>query len=202
MKKVFDAKGMVCPLPVVNAKEQIKNMNTGDELEVLVDNEIAVQNLCKFAKVKGFSADAKKIKEQEYSVTITLGDKVFVSENEEILCTPNQINDYVVAVSSQFMGEGNDDLGKALMKSFIFALTKQDVFPKTILFYNSGAFLTSEGSDCLEDINYLQANGVEVLTCGTCMNFYGITEKLAVGSATNMYDIVEILSKAGKVIKP
>jgi selenium metabolism protein YedF len=100
------------------------------------------------------------------------------------------------------MGHGNDELGKTLMKAFIFALTKQDQFPKTILLYNSGAFLSCEGSDSLEDLKLLEANGVEIMTCGTCLNFYELSEKLAVGSVTNMYDIVEKMQKASKIIKP
>ena len=91
---------------------------------------------------------------------------------------------------------------KILMKSFLYALTQQDELPDTILCYNGGAKLTCEGSESLEDLKDLAARGVEILTCGTCLNFYGITEKLQVGSVTNMYDIVERMSSADRVIKP
>ena len=100
------------------------------------------------------------------------------------------------------MGEGAEELGKILMKSFLYALTQQDELPDTILFYNGGAKLTCECSESLEDLKDLAARGVEILTCGTCLNFYGITEKLQVGSVTNMYDIVERMSSADRVIKP
>ena len=93
-------------------------------------------------------------------------------------------------------------MGKILMKSFLYALTQQDELPDTILCYNGGAKLTCEGSESLEDLKDLAARGVEILTCGTCLNFYGITEKLQVGSVTNMYDIVERMSSADRVIKP
>ena len=101
-------------------------------------------------------------------------------------------------------GEGNIwwILGKTLLKAFVFALTQQDKLPKTILFYNGGAALTCEGSAMLEDLKELEAQGVEILTCGTCLNFYGLTEKLAVGSVTNMYTIAEKLTQAGNVVKP
>ena len=101
-------------------------------------------------------------------------------------------------------GEGNIwwILGKTLLKAFVFALTQQDKLPKTILFYNGGAALTCEGSAMLEDLKALEAQGVEILTCGTCLNFYGLTEKLAVGSVTNMYTIAEKLTQAGNVVKP
>ena len=88
------------------------------------------------------------------------------------------------------------------MKGFLFAVGQLPELPKTILFYNGGARLTTEGSDSLEDLKKMEAQGVEILTCGTCLNFYGLTDKLAVGSVTNMYTIVEKLAGAGKVIKP
>ena len=100
------------------------------------------------------------------------------------------------------MGTGNDELGTALMKSFIFALSQQDELPATLLFYNGGATLTTEGSASLEDLKSLEAQGVEILTCGTCLNYYGLTDKLQVGDVSNMYDIVEKLSGADLIIRP
>ena len=88
------------------------------------------------------------------------------------------------------------------MKGFLFAVTQLEKLPKTMLFYNGGATLTTEGSDSLEDLKSLEAQGVEIKTCGTCLNYYGLTDKLQVGEVTNMYDIVEILAKAAKVVKP
>lgn len=108
----------------------------------------------------------------------------------------------VVAVSSDKMGSGNDELGAVLMKSFFFAETQLDTLPDKILFYNGGAKLTVEGSDCLEDIKLLEKEGVEILTCGTCLDFYGLKEKLAVGTVTNMYTIAEILQNAVSIVSP
>ena len=83
-----------------------------------------------------------------------------------------------------------------------FALTKQDQLPEIILCYNSGASLTCEDSDSLEDLKSLEAEGVKILTCGTCLDFYGLKEKLAVGGVTNMYEIVEIMESAGTIVRP
>ena len=107
-----------------------------------------------------------------------------------------------MAVDTDAMGRGSEELGRTLMKGFLFAVGQLPELPKTILFYNGGARLTTEGSDSLEDLKKMEAQGVEILTCGTCLNFYGLTDKLAVGSVTNMYTIVEKLAGAGKVIKP
>lgn len=107
-----------------------------------------------------------------------------------------------MVVSSDRMGSGNDELGKVLIKGFIFAVTQLDTLPKKMLFYNGGATLTAEGSDSLEDLKSLEAQGVEILTCGTCLDYYHLKEKLAVGSVTNMYAIVEAMAEAGRIIRP
>ena len=107
----------------------------------------------------------------------------------------------MVVLASDKMGEGAEELGKTLLKAFIFSLTQQDKLPKTILLYNGGAHLTCEGSPMLDDLKALEAEGVEILTCGTCLNFYGLTEKLAVGGVTNMYVIAEKMLNAGNVVK-
>ena len=106
------------------------------------------------------------------------------------------------SLSTDKMGEGDESLGKTLMKGFIYALTQQETLPKTILLYNRGAFLSTEGSASLEDLTLLQEEGVEILTCGTCLNHYGLAEKLKVGEVTNMYDIVERMTGASKLIRP
>ena len=99
-------------------------------------------------------------------------------------------------------GKRDDELGRQLMKGFLYAQTQLDVLPDTVLLYNGGAKLSAEGSQSVEDLRSLEAQGVEILTCGTCLNFYGLSEKLAVGNVTNMYDIAEKLSGASSVIRP
>ena len=117
-------------------------------------------------------------------------------------CIPDARSNKVVVISSDKMGEGDEALGTLLMKGFVFALTQQDELPKTILFYNGGAKLTCENAPTLEDIKSLEAQGVEILTCGTCLNHYGLAEKLQVGGVTNMYVIAEKMLQASLIIKP
>ena len=197
MMKV-DARGDACPLPVVKAKKAIAELNGAGEVEVLVDNEIAVQNLTKMAQQKGYASKAEKLAEREYRVLLTVGD----APAEAPVCTPDARTDTVVAIASDKMGDGAEELGKTLLKAFVFSLTQQDKLPKSILFYNGGAHLTCEGSPMLEDLRALEAEGVEIMTCGTCLNFYGLTEKLQVGTVTNMYVIAEKMLNAGNVVKP
>lgn len=222
MKKEVNAIGDICPIPLVKAKEAIKELNGDGIVEILVDNEIAVQNLTKMAQQKGYGCASQKRNEQEYQVTLTVGETQSTSEensgeiriggrdnenqkeNEDesmIQCIPSKKNTLVV-ISSNTMGEGNPELGKTLLKGFIYALTQQDELPDQMLFYNGGAYLTCEGSPSLEDLKSLKEQGVEIYTCGTCLNFYGLTEKLQVGEVTNMYDIAERMSKADRIVKP
>ena len=192
MEKIIDCKGMACPLPVVNAKKAAEAMNPGDVLTVLVDNEIAVQNLSRFAEHKGFGVSADKKDEKEYAVIMSISGEAAESKEEEVACVmDSRRKGMLVVLSGNVMGTGDAKLGTSLMKAFVFALTKQDQLPDTILCYNSGAYLTCEGADTLEDLKLLESEGVTILTCGTCLDFYGLKEKLAVGGVTNMYDIVE-----------
>ena len=207
-KKIVDARGLACPLPVVNAKKAAEELHTGDVLTVLVDNEIAVQNLQKFAKQKGFSATGEKKAEKEFEVTINVVSDAAVQAvaeeaEEEIVCAvDSRKNGMVVVLSANVMGTGDEKLGTNLMKAFVFAVTKQDQLPETIVCYNTGAYLTCEGADTLEDMKALEAEGVNILTCGTCLDFYGIKDKLAVGAVTNMYEIVEVMEKAKNIVRP
>ena len=203
MEKIIDCKGMACPLPVVNAKKAAEELNSGDVLTVLVDNEIAVQNLTRFAEHKGFTVSAEKKADKEYAVIMTMSGSAEEGTKEEIACVmDSRRKGMLVVLSGNVMGTGDPKLGTSLMKAFVFALTKQDQLPDTILCYNTGASLTCEGADTLEDLKLLESEGVTILTCGTCLDFYGLKEKLAVGGVTNMYDIVERMENAAQIIKP
>lgn len=203
MEKIIDARGMACPLPVVNAKKASEELHPGDTLIVRVDNEIAVQNLRRFAEHKGFAALGEKRGETEYVVTMRIGAVAENAEPEETACAVDtRQKGLLVVLSANTMGTGDEKLGKALMKAFVFALTRQDTLPETVLCYNTGAFLTCEGADTLEDLKLLESEGVTVLTCGTCLDFYGLKEKLAVGGVTNMYDIVERMESARTLVRP
>ena len=203
MEKTINCMGMACPLPVVNAKKASEELQSGDVLTVMVDNEIAVQNLTRFAEHKGFNVSAEKKTDKEYTVIMTISGTAAESTEEVVSCVvDSRRKGMLVVLSANTMGSGDAKLGTSLMKAFVFALTKQDQLPDTILCYNTGAYLTCEGADTLEDLKLLESEGVTILTCGTCLDFYGLKEKLAVGSVTNMYDIVERMESATTIVKP
>ncbi len=215
MKQLIDARGKQCPVPVIETKKALKEITEG-MVEVLVDNEIAVQNLTKMAKQMKLNCSSEKVAVDHYVVHIevlkTIAEMIqSQSSNNPVPNTASTIEQNhletieettIVVLSANYMGEGNEELGKVLMKGFIYALTELDKLPKKILLYNSGAKLSIQGSDSLEDLRLLESKGVEILTCGTCLNFYGISDQLAVGSVTNMYAIAESMMEAIKIIKP
>ncbi|HIZ80499.1 MAG TPA: sulfurtransferase-like selenium metabolism protein YedF [Candidatus Mediterraneibacter pullistercoris] len=211
-----NAIGDICPIPVVKTKKALGELNGPGEIEVLVDNETAVKNVTKMAKSSGASAESEQLGEKQYRVLITVGEaaaqQVQSAKNsaaqpqgqdqQETAAGCRTCMGTVVAVGSDRMGEGSEELGRILIKSFIFALTQLDDLPDKILFYNGGAKLTVEGSESLEDLKTLEEQGVEIQTCGTCLDYYGIKDQLAIGGVTNMYSIVETLQNAMSVIRP
>ena len=199
-----NAIGDACPIPVIKTKKALSALTGPDTVKVLVDNEIAVQNVTKMAQSAGGKVSSEKEGEKRFSITIEMegAPKAALPSDEDTACVPDQRGDLVVVVSADHMGEGNEELGKVLIKGFLFAVSQLDTLPKTILFYNGGAKLTCEGSDSLADLKNMEAQGVEIMTCGTCLDYYQLKEKLAVGTVTNMYSIVEKMAGASKVIRP
>lgn len=203
MEKVVDARGLACPKPVIKAKEAIKDIKEGT-IKVLVDNEIAVQNVMKLGNYAGLAPTSEKKSDREFEIFFHVKGQEGKEETDEpAVCIPDGRKKGLVAViSSDEMGSGNEELGRLLMKGFIYALTQLEELPETILLYNGGAKLSVEGSQSLEDLKNLEAQGVEILTCGTCLNYYELSERLKVGGVTNMYDIAEKMAGASFIIKP
>ena len=208
-KEVVNALGQQCPVPVVMATRALREMREPGLLEIHVDDEIAVQNLTRMASGHHFAVHAEQKAEREFVVTIEVTEiqngaasaVPAVEEEPAPVCIPDQRGDVVVAISSACMGTGDDQLGATLMKGFLFALTQLETLPRAILFYNGGAKLTTAESASLEDLKSLEALGVEIWTCGACVNYYHLPVP-AVGQVTNMYSIAEMLSSAGKVVRP
>ena len=202
VKITVNAMGDQCPIPVVKTLKALSGLTEPSVVEVLVDYEIPVQNLTRLASSKGLKSVSEKLGEDQFVVRMEVPDPAAVKGGEEdAACHPDQRGDTVVAIASECMGHGDKELGAVLMKGFVYALSQQEELPRTILLYNGGAKLSVEGAVTVEDLKSMEAQGVELLTCGTCLNFYGLQDKLAVGSVTNMYTIVEKLMQAGKVIK-
>lgn len=196
--KQIDARKKVCPIPVIMAKEA---METEDQVQVIVDNIIAVQNIEKMARVKGYSCN-HTAQGEDYLVMLSKTGQTPKQTPEAPVSCPTCTGNYVIAINKEGMGQGDPVLSKKLLSAFFFALTKQDILPSVILFYNHGAYYTCQDSPLIEDLKVLEKKGVKILTCGTCLDFYGLKDKLIVGGVSNMYEIVETMAAAEKVIEP
>ncbi len=199
-----NALGDACPIPVVKTIKALAALGGAGTIETLVDNEVAVENLKRLASEKGCGVSVEKAAEKEWHVTFDVpeGLSVDAGEADDAQCLVPAKKNLVIQVSSDAMGAGSDELGRNLMKALIYAVTQQDELPATMLFYNGGAHLTCEGSPALDDLKALAEQGVEILTCGTCLNHYGIADKLAVGEVTNMYVICQKLEQASNIVRP
>lgn len=192
--KILDCRGLACPKPVIMTKKELENMVSG-EIEVIVDNEAAKENVSKLANNLGV---AFEIKERDSFYHIIL--KKEAKDNCEVINFEGT-KDIVLLVSSDKLGDGDDKLGAALMKSYMYALSESENKPSTLLFLNGGVKLTALGSEVIESLKILENDGVVIMSCGTCLDYYGLKDKLLIGSVTNMYTIIEKMNKATNTIK-
>ncbi|HEY5469178.1 MAG TPA: sulfurtransferase-like selenium metabolism protein YedF [Bacteroidales bacterium] len=203
--RIVDTKGQLCPAPLIAAKKVLKEISAGDSFMVLTDNKTSFDNLSRF--LKDNKADLQ-ISESEgvwsLKVTKTAGD--IVSSKTEDYCTPEishfEKGNYVVAITSDKMGEGDEELGHLLIINFIKALKDLDKLPKHMVFYNKGVTLAVKDSPAIDHISDLEKMGVEIHLCATCVNYYKIENIVAAGTLSNMYSIAEIMASSGNVIRP
>jgi selenium metabolism protein YedF len=194
-----DARGMTCPEPLLATKKALEGITSG-VITTLVDNEASKENVIKFAVSQKCSVIVEE-KDGVYSLRITKQ----ASPVDPKVTTPVQVADMTLAlgksvylITHDSLGHGNDELGRILIKSFFVAL--QESQPKTLMFLNSGVKLAVQSSPVLAHLKTLEADGVEVLVCGTCLDYYQLKDQLAVGSISNMYTIVENLNQASQAI--
>ena len=190
--KIIDCIGDLCPLPVIKTKKAI--LEGASIIEVHVDNKISCDNVQSYARSAGYDSHVEQ-NNGFFSIIIQ-------SSQNPKLESLDKVNESLVAISSNTMGFGDEKLGLSLMQAFIFAISQLDVLPKEILLYNSGVFLADEKSLILEDLRKLEKMGVNIYSCGICVEFYNLKETIAVGSITNMYTIVEKMQQARNVIRP
>ena len=197
MEKYIDAKGLACPKPVILTKKELDALKEGS-VRTEVDNMVAKENLSKLASSMNFEYTVENLGEERFIVTILKGiENSSISGNLE---KKTDLESNVLVIQSDQMGKGSEELGKILMKSFIYTVKETKPYPKAILFYNAGVRLTCKDSDVLEDLIYLEKAGVDIISCGTCLDFYGIKEGLMVGSISNMYSIYETLKNGSNTV--
>jgi len=199
--QTVDGKGLLCPQPLILTRKALKKCLPGETLKIECDNQTAFQNILTYLKDQSLSPEGA---EKEGLFFITVVNQPVPGEVEGACAINPAIcsSSYVVVVSSQLMGDGDPELGAILMKGFLNALIEQTVLPTHLIFYNSGVKLATLDSGVITSLQALDASGVDILICGTCVEFYEVKTLLAVGRISNMLTITEIMAKAGNIIKP
>lgn len=199
--KIVDARGLSCPQPVVLTKQALE---ANVSVKTIVDNQTALENVKRLAGKFGCDINVESQKGGLYEIRMTRGSDFNKNQDFVASCETGAASSgpFVVVVSEDKMGRGNDELGAVLIKSFVHTVAGLGKKPDVMIFYNTGVRLTIEGSDVLEDLKQMNSEGVQMLVCGTCLNFFESKDKLAVGAVSNMYDIVETMSGAGRLLTP
>jgi selenium metabolism protein YedF len=189
MKKEVDGRGLACPKPVILTKKELDSIEEG-VVSTIVDNEVAKENVSKLAQSLGYDFQVKQSEDESYYyIDIYKGQVELDGEVDK----DKDLKDMVIAITADTMGKGNEELGKILIKSFVYTVSETPPYPKTMVFYNGGVRLTCQGSPVLDDLIRLEDKGVEIISCGTCLDFLELKDKLKVGSISNMYTIYEKL---------
>jgi selenium metabolism protein YedF len=200
--KIVNAKGLACPQPVVLTKQALESH---EQVMVIVDNDTALENVKRLGTKLGCDVKVEKNKDGAHEINLTRKGGVAGAKEEFVpscVATPAQSGPFVIVISADKMGRGNDELGYVLIRAFLHTIALQAEKPDVMIFYNTGVLLTLQESEVLDDLKELASAGVEMLVCGTCLNYFEAKEKLGVGVVSNMYDIAGIMSRAGRLIVP
>lgn len=195
--EIIDCNGLACPMPVIKTKKYF-DLEESKEAIVIVDNEVAKNNILRLAK--GINLNSSYIEENGiYKIQLSKGLIEKAIENKNNI--ENEKSGLSILVASNLLGNGDEKLGETLMKVYINTLAETDVLPENLMFLNSGVKLTCEGSDVLDSLNTLKNKGVNIISCGACLDFYNLKEKLKAGEIGNMYQIIEIMNTSNNTIK-
>lgn len=206
--RVVDARGRPCPKPVLMTKEALESAAEGENIRILVDNPAARDNVLRFLSSRGEEGNSVEEKGGVFVIDVRVGRKTKKKPEEETIagiasCSiprTSQKTGSLLLVSSDVVGRGDRELGMVLIKSAFAALADVETRPKTIIFMNTGVKLATQDSPLLEELRRLQELGTEILVCGTCLDWFGLKDKLSVGTISNMFTILEKVFSANSVV--
>jgi len=199
MDKILDARGWACPKPVIETRKSLQSVKS---LTVIVDNKAARENVSRLAVKLGFQAQIEEKDDGTY-VHIEQGTAQAIQETikeDEFESCESVKGNIVLVITSDTVGRGSDELGGILMRAIMHTLLEVKPQPNTIVFMNNGVKLAVTGSPVVEDLKELVDSGIEILVCGTCLNYFGLTDSVAVGEISNAYTIAETMLRAGRVV--
>ena len=203
--RIIDTKGQLCPAPLIAAKKALKESSAGESFKVLTDNKTSFDNLSRFLNDNKAGFEVNEA-DGVWTLTITSTSDEVVKTRAEDYCTPDishfEKGNYVVAITSDKMGDGSEQLGNLLMTNFIKALKDLERLPQKMVFYNNGVKLAVQSSPVIEDLRDLEKMGVEILLCATCVNYYSLESLIGTGTVSNMYTIAEAMASAGNIVRP
>jgi selenium metabolism protein YedF len=201
MEKILDARGYGCPTPVLITKEAITEDNVS-LLKVIVDNQAACENVARYARSVGAEVTIETKAADEIVIAISLPDRQpdepANTEPATTACAPT--SQIIILIATDKLGQGSDELGNYLMLTYIRTLAEVVPRPTALIFMNGGVRLSVEGSEVIEELNLMANSGIEVLSCGTCLDHFGIKDKLAAGKISNMFEIATLLNSADRVV--
>jgi selenium metabolism protein YedF len=203
--RIVDTKGQKCPVPIIETRKALKETHEGETFVVLTDNKTSFSNISKFLKDNKVRFSVQEEKGVwTFKITNKTGSQITKAAEDNCETPDTDVNtgDFVVVISSELMGEGDDELGRKLMKSFFISLSCLDSMPSSVMFYNSGVKLTVNDSDVIDILQELEKKGVEMLICGTCVDHFEIGKRISVGKISDMYIITRKLSETSKIIRP
>lgn len=198
MRVEVDARGLACPKPVIHTKKELEKISDG-VVVTTVDNKMAKENLLKLAK--SLNLESNIVKDEEELITIEIVKNGEICKiADAIVEEKDDLENRCIFITKDKMGSGNDELGEVLIKGFVYTLTETKPYPKSILLVNGGIKLSTVNEDTVGNLKILEEAGVEVLSCGTCLDYYDLKDELKVGTVTNMYSIVESLKNSSNTI--
>lgn len=198
--KIIDTRGKLCPAPLILTKKGIIEAPAGEIIEIQTDNDTAFENLINY--LLELKIEPQSYQEgNEYTITITKPDEIKEEVNAAAFCTTSSDN-YIVVIKADVMGGGDEALGRILLRAFINSLKETTRLPDAVILYNSGVKVALKETDTATSLQELENNGVAIIACGTCVDYYGLKEQLAVGVISNMYKITTLLSETRHIIYP
>jgi len=197
-----DARGMTCPQPVLETRKALAGGGSG-VIEVLVDNEAAAENVARMARSLGCEVRLDDRGGGEIGLVLTRANGAPPEPPEVAPASSCGLpSNLAVFMAADTIGRGDDELGRLLAIAFVKTLKDLVPCPRTLLLMNSGVRLAVKGSQLAEALVDLERRGLEILVCGTCLDFFGLKAELEVGRISNMFEISSRLVAADVVIRP
>lgn len=199
--KVIDARGKLCPEPLILTKKGLESAVPDEYIQILSDNDTACANLAAYLSELNLQA-TKTCEAGLYTFSLTVPARLGTLAEVDQFCTPEKDPGYIVVIRSETMGAGDDTLGAMLMRAFVNSLLAADKLPTAVLLYNSGVRIAVRGTDTADTLTMMEEKGIVIYVCGTCVDFFELNDSLAVGMIGNMYTMTKYMTEAPRIVYP